>query len=147
MRKSVCIVLLLVALFDFSCRVKHEDLKQKSDKILDDIANGTATADFSEKYFPKDQTTFLLGQLQNYCDFKDRKGNFVNDFHETGIGTPDKIGYIYEFYLKCDTMRIIFTYLANGANELYKLDIEKATKDNPKILFPERRLIKPNDDH
>ena len=133
---------ILIAFFAFmqaSCYRNAANLKEKADKILGDIGNGTAQNDFPEKYFPKSQTVLLMGQLQNYCDFKNRRGNFINDFRGTNNGIGE-ISYLYEFYLKCDTVRFIFTFILDGTNDLYKMRLESVKKDNPMILHPERRL-------
>jgi len=134
MKNRVYFALLVLTLFGLDCRTNTEDLKKRSDKILDDIAAGIAAADFPEKYFPKAQTAQLMGQLQNFCDFKNRRGNFENDFHQVGIGTPDKMSYIYEFFLKSDTIRVILTYVTGSTNELFGFNMEKATRYNPMIL-------------
>jgi hypothetical protein len=71
-----------------------------------------------------------MGQLQNFCDFKNRRGNFVNDFRQVGIGTPDKVSYIYEFFLKCDTIRVIFTYVTGNTNELFGFNTPAVSNPN-----------------
>jgi hypothetical protein len=116
--------------------------KEKSDILLDAIGNGTANEMFPVKYFPKHQTASLMSELRNNCDFKNRKGNFINDFYQKVAGSDDEITLIYEFYLECDTARFLITYLDKNNNELelYGFKIEPVEKANKMILRKDREL-------
>jgi hypothetical protein len=46
------------------------------------------------QYFPRDRTVLLTNQLRDYCDFKNRNGNFINDFYTKNIGGPDEVSDI-----------------------------------------------------
>jgi hypothetical protein len=139
MRRYPGIILLLV--FSLACRRSHTGVtKEKVDALLEKIGQGTAANEFQEEYFPRAQTTVMMHQMKEYCDFKDRRGNFINDFYEkTGKGY-DLDNFIYEFYLKCDSIRFIITYKITDTAELMGFKLEKISKDNPMIIKPERRL-------
>jgi hypothetical protein len=114
--------------------------QEKSRELLDKIAEGSAVEQFPEKYFPRDQIVTLMDQLQNNCDFKDRKGNFINDYYEKNLGGVDRVSFIYEYYLKCDSIRFILTYSLGSQLELIGFRLESIKKDNNMIVKPERRL-------
>jgi len=136
MKRIYIVILILLA----GCTDKRQQALGKSRELLDKIAAGTAIQEFPEKYFPRDQTVVLMNQLQNNCDFKDRQGNFINDFYERNSEAPDRVSFIYEYYLKCDSLRFIITYNLGPEIELYRFRIESIKKDNNMILKPERRL-------
>ncbi|HWB92123.1 MAG TPA: hypothetical protein VG605_09730 [Puia sp.] len=136
MKKIWIVICVLIA----ACTSKRQMALEKSGELLDKIAEGTAIEEFPEKYFPKDQTVILMDQLQNNCDFKDRKGNFINDYYEKNLGGEDRVSFIYEYYLKCDSLRFIMTYNLGPEIELYRFRIESIKKNNNMILKPERRL-------
>lgn len=141
MKKSKYFLLALVLLvLNLSCRRNTRSLKQKSVVLLDEIADGTADHEFSEKYFPHEQTVIFLKQLKDYCDFKDREGHFINDFYETKVGGVDNVYFIYEYYLKCDSARLIIGYRLDRHPELFSFRIESIKRDNPMIIETERRL-------
>ncbi|MBV6419606.1 MAG: hypothetical protein DAHOPDDO_00829 [Ignavibacteriaceae bacterium] len=137
------IKIILIALVLISCtkidQKQIDQAKKLSDKLLDDIAVGHANAAFSEQYFPSDQTKIILSELKNKCDFANRKGNFVNDFYESRSGYF-KVHFIYEYYLKCDSVRIITSYNLNDKIELYSFKIEGLGESNFMILKPDRQL-------
>ena len=136
MKNIYVVILILLA----GCTNKRQLALERSRELLDKIAAGTAIEEFPEKYFPKDQTVVLMYQLQNNCDFKDRKGNFINDYYEKNPEAPDRVSFIYEYYLKCDSLRFIITYNLGPEIELYRFRIESIKKDNNMILKPEKRL-------
>lgn len=116
-----------------------EDAKRMSELLLDRIGEGTAIEDFPEKYFPREQGESLLYDLKENCDFKNREGVFVNDFTSTH-NTQWRASFIYEFMLKCDTIRFVITYNLGKEPELFEFHLEPIEKPNPMILKPENRL-------
>jgi hypothetical protein len=90
----------------------------------------------------RDQTVSLMSKLKNNCDFKNRKGNFINDFYQKIIGGGNKIILIYEFYMKCDTIRFLISYIEdnNSKLELNGFKMEPVEKPNNMIIRKERQL-------
>lgn len=62
---------------------ENDKCKRKGGQLLDDIANGLAEKGFPVKYFPKEESLTWLHALKNFCDFKNRKGHFINDYQST----------------------------------------------------------------
>lgn len=99
---------------------------EKNDTLFNSIANGTANDLFPEKYFPKGQTITLMRQLKDYCDFKERKQNILQSTFQKDFATGfSRLSISYKVYLRCDSMKIITTYLSNKDSlELYEFKIE-----------------------
>ncbi|HMH34731.1 MAG TPA: hypothetical protein VK543_16960 [Puia sp.] len=138
MQKTILCLLILIS---FSCRKNTQKAKVKADELLEQIAKGNALNEFPEKNFPRDQSILILKYLQEGCDFKNRKGHFINDFYQKDLGGIDQVSFIYEFYLKCDSIRIVLTYNISDTLELLNFKLVTIKEDNKMILKPERRLI------
>lgn len=108
--------------------------------MLSDISLGKANNAFPEKYFPVNLTNALLDELKNKCDFPNRKGVYVNEYLQN-TSTGKRISFIYEYYLKCDSIRFIITYKLGKEIELFEFNLEPIENDNKMITKPERRLI------
>lgn len=118
----------------FGC-LNDDQLKQaraKSDSLLNDISLGKANNAFPAKYFPVSQTHALMDELKNKCDFANRRGTFIKDYTEMSNGIK-RISFIYEYHLKCDSIRFILTYNLGKEIELYRFILEPIEKDNPMI--------------
>lgn len=142
--RSLIIRVIIVCLIN-GCGRNSDEMKlakEKGDMLLDAIGNGTANEMFPVKYFPKDQTVSLMSELRNNCDFKNRKGNFVNDFYQKVIGGNNKIILIYEFYLKCDTIRFLISYRGenNRELELNGFKMESVRIPNNMVIRKDREL-------
>lgn len=135
--KYFLIVLLLVG---SGCKIQTvttNEIKQKADSLLDKIADGTANGEFSVKYFPIEQTEVLMYDLRNQCDFKNRQGHFLNEYY---TADKSKVSLIYEYYLKCDSIRFILTYNCVNSIELYEFKMEPIEKKNPMITDSTKQL-------
>jgi len=133
------VIFLTIILFGCMNPKKINEARKKSDTLIEEIANGNAAKEFPRKYFNPQQTELILSELKNKCDFINRKGNFINDFTISQNGN-NQVAFIYEYYLKCDSVRIILTYNLGKEIELYKIKIEPIEKDNFMIRNPEKRL-------
>ncbi len=116
--------------------------KIKSEELLDAIGNGNATNLFPTKYFPPYKINVLLYQIKNNCDFANCKGVFINDFYEKNLNDIDQLTLIYEYYLKCDSLRFLLTYKLNDSTELCGLKIESIKEPNSMIIDKSKRLWK-----
>lgn len=135
------LIIIVVCILLAGCNNEHQinEARKMSDKLLDDIASGKALSSFPVKYFPLEKSRFLLEKLRTDCDFANRKGRFINDFYAWESGHRSA-SFIYEYYLKCDSIRIITTYNLGDKIELYGFRMESIEKDNFMITKPERRL-------
>jgi len=131
---------LIILFWTYGCDVKSTnkvEFKDKADALLDKIANGTADEEFPVKYFPFEQTKAIMYDLRNKCDFKNRQGHFLNEYYSTD---KSKVSLIYEYYLKCDSIRFVLTYNIKDSDMLYEFKIEPIEKDNPMIVDQTKRL-------
>jgi|WetSurMetagenome_2_1015567.scaffolds.fasta_scaffold630295_1 hypothetical protein len=116
-----------------------ERAREMAEDLLTNISLGNANDKFPEKYFPRSQTVTLMNELKNKCDFANRKGNFINDFYQNGQDY-ERVSYIYEYYLRCDSIRFIITYNLGKEIELYEFKLEPLEKENDMITKPEKCL-------
>ncbi len=131
----ISVLFLTVQLFFACVENSHRiEARSASDNLLERIGKGTAYEYFPEKYFPKAQSDKLLSDLKVNCDFANRRGGFVNDFYQKRIGGEDEISFIYEFYLKCDSIRIITTYNIGSKMEVRRFKLEPIEKGNSMLL-------------
>ena len=141
--KSYKIVLLIITLYiQLSCT--DNDLKnvarQKSDTLINNIGKTDAIKYFSEKYFSRDELVPILNDLGFNCDFEHRKGKFVDYFYESTPG-PDKVNFIYEYYLQCDSLRFILGYKLENDPELIWFKIEPIEIENKMIIDKSKQLL------
>ena len=135
------IILFYLLFFIVGCTLQvssgtEEEIKNKADSLWEAIATGNAEPELTPKFFPPEQTKIILSDLQYKCDFKNRKGNFLNSYY-----SPDKshISLIYEYYLQCDSVRFILTYKLTS-KELREFKLEPIEKDNDNITNQKMRL-------
>ena len=99
---------------------------------------------FSSKYFPPQQIAIYLNDLKNKCAFSKEKGQFINDYviNENG---DEKYYFLYDFYLNCDSLRIITGIRRNPEEklELFTIGFEPMETDNKMIINSENRLYDP----
>jgi len=58
------------------------------------------------------------------------------------IGGTDQTAFIYEYFLNCDSIRIILTYnMTKNSPELFKIKIEPMEEKNQMIIDPSKQLI------
>lgn len=66
-----------------------------------------------------------MAALKDYCDFKHRKGGFIDNFFQKDLNGTNRNTLVYEFYLRCDTARFLITYSEqNNSWELIEFKIE-----------------------
>lgn len=132
----------LVCLFGLSnCtdNNKREIARQKAEQLLIEIQEGTAVKEFPDKY-DKSKVEAGMNQLRDACEFKNRKGQFVNDWYESKGGGVDRVSLIYEYYLKCDSLRLVFTYDLGDSVTLSDFLIQKLREENAMIIDKDRQL-------
>jgi hypothetical protein len=134
------LIILLVLLPACNNSNKIKIAKASADELLESIAAGSALELFPEERFPAEQAKVILTDLKNKCEFANRKGHFINDFYHKEINGNDKLSLIYEFYLKCDSIRFILTYELNDKVQLHEFRLEPIQNDNSLIKNQEKRL-------
>lgn len=135
----------LIVLFT-SCNLKgkmdkHDKAQKKSDFIMDNLTSSEVSKEFPEKYFPRDQTEKLFGDIKANCDWENRKGKFV-DFFTMNNNGKNSTAYIYEYFLKCDSLRFVLIYdMETEEPELFKLNIEPIEQPSQMIIDPSKQLL------
>ena len=115
---------------------------QNADNIIENLDNPNVLKEFPEKNFPdKTQLRNLISGISKNCNWKQRDGKFVDFFTMKNIGGTDQTAYIYEYYLKCDSLRFVFTYnMDNEKPELARFDMQPLEEPNNMIIFPDKQL-------
>jgi len=129
-----------------SCNIKgkmekHNKGQEKSDYIMENLTSAEVTNEFPEKYFPKEQTEKLLGDIKTNCDWENRKGKFV-DFFTMNNNGKNSTAYIYEYFLQCDSLRFVLIYdMEQEEPELLKLNIEPIEQPSQMIIDLSKQLM------
>lgn len=145
MKKNVLTIICLTFLV-ISCNLKgkmekHDKAQKESDYIMDNLTSPEVSKKFPEKFFPKDQTKKLFGDIKASCDWENRKGKFV-DFFTMNNNGKNSTAYIYEYFLKCDSLRFVLIYdMEQEEPELFKLNIEPIEQPTQMIIDPSKQLI------
>ncbi|MGB5287448.1 MAG: hypothetical protein WBN42_03090, partial [Ignavibacteriaceae bacterium] len=70
---------------------------------------------------------------------------FVDFFTIGTIGKVNQTGFIYEYYLKCDSVRVILVFdMEKESPELIAFNMEPIENKNKYIVNPENQLINRN---
>ena len=145
-RISTIIYFLLFALLT-NCNVKDKLEKQKkaqkdADFIITNLDKRDVFAHFPVNIFPKEQTEKLLGDISKNCDWTNRKGNFI-DYTTILDNGKEEVAFIYEYFLKCDSIRFILIYnIDEKEPKLFKFQMEPLEKKNSMIIHKEKQLLK-----
>jgi hypothetical protein len=83
----------------------------------------------------------IVSETGPKCDWSNRNGKFV-DFCTISDNGKDRIAYIYEYFLKCDSLRFIMLYdLEPKEPVLVNFQVEPLERPNSMIVFPEKQLL------
>jgi hypothetical protein len=121
----------------------HEKAQKEADFIIENLINYDLIKDkLPEKYFQASQTKeFILGISQS-CNWANREGKFVDFFSMKNIGGTDQTAFIYEYFLDCDSLRVILIYnMIKDSPELFKINLEPIEKENQMIIDPSKQLL------
>jgi hypothetical protein len=144
--KIITIYILLLALLT-SCNIKNKlERQEKAQKdanfIIDNLDKSEVISHFPEKYFPKDQTEKLMENLIGNCDWSNKKGHFV-DYTTIMDNGKNEIAFIYEYFLKCDSIRFILVYNIDDNDPLlFNFQMEPLEKKNLMIIHTDKQLLK-----
>jgi hypothetical protein len=144
MKKLTLTFLILTLLYgcDFKRSMeKHNKAKKLADNIIEKLDDPSIYNEFPEKYFPIEQLKPILDDLIPNCDWKNRDVKFVDFVTIETIGGVDQTGFIYEYYLSCDSLRFILMFNMETENpELRGLLVEPLEKENKLIIYPSKQL-------
>ncbi|PJR03170.1 hypothetical protein [Avrilella dinanensis] len=145
MKKNILAIIGLTLLFT-SCNIKgkmekHNKAQKESDYIMENLTSSEILNRFPEKYFPKDQTEQLFEDIKTNCDWENKEGKFV-DFFTMNNNGKNSTAYIYEYFLKCDSLRFVLIYdMDQEEPELFRLNIEPIEQPSQMIIDPSKQLI------
>jgi len=129
----VCVVLFVLG----SCanvNLKQEALR-KSNLIVELLASDSVLVLFPKTYFAQEDILFLSNDMKVRCDYKNRQGGFVRDVYEKKLGIGlDKVSFIYEYALKCDSMRLILTFELKPDPEPIQISVEPIKKRTQPVI-------------
>lgn len=144
-KKCILIITGFAVLFtscDFREKMaKHNKAQKQSDYIMDNLIKSEVFKEFPVKYFTKEKTETLLGEIKANCDWSNRKGKFVDYFTMNNNG-KNRTAYIYEYFLKCDSLRFILIYdMEQKDPELFQFNIEPIEEPSQMIIDPSKQLL------
>ena len=139
------LLLIVGLLFYFGNKKMEKNIlaKKNANYIIENLDKDEVFKEFPESNVKdREQLKNLLGGIKENCEWKNRDGKFVDFFTMKDIGGINSTAFIYEYYLKCDSLRFILIYNVDKDNpELFKMNIEPIETENKMIIFPEKQLI------
>ena len=136
-------IVLIVGIFGFIGWKKMQKFnlaQEQANYVIENLDKQNIEEKFPAKYFPKEQLQPILGGIRQNCDWKNKDGKFVDFFTQKNIGGNDQVSFIYEYYMKCDSLRFILSFNIEDEPELMGFKFEPIETENPMILFPEKQL-------
>lgn len=138
------LLLIVGLLFYFgNKKLERNNIAEKNaNYIIENLDNDEVYKEFPEANFKdREQLKNLLEGIKKNCEWKNRDGNFVDFCTMKDIGGINSTAFIYEYYLKCDSLRFILIYnVDKDKPELFKMNIEPLETENKMIIFPEKQL-------
>ena len=157
MKKAIKIIgliiiglLLIVGILFYFGKKKLEKNKlanQNADYIIQNLDKEEVFKEFPTLYFKdREQLKILFGGIKKNCEWNKRDGKFVDFCTMKDIDGINSTAFIYEYYLKCDSLRFILIYnVDKDKPELFKFNIEPLETENRMIIFPEKQLKNRNE--
>jgi hypothetical protein len=144
--RHLSIILITILLTSCGLRSKmetHDKAHKEADFIIENFTNYDLLKDkLPVKYFPEPQTKEIISNFDQSCDWANRKGKFVDFFYMKIIGGTDQTAFIYEYFLDCDSLRVILIYnMIKDTPELFKINLEPIEKENQMIIDPSKQLL------
>ena len=142
------LLIILIAILLTSCGLKskmetHDKAQKEADYIIENFTNyDLIKGKLPEKYFQPAQTMEFISNVDQSCDWANRKGKFVDFFSMKNIGGTDQTAFIYEYFLDCDSLRVVLIYnMIKNSPELFKINLEPIEKENQMIIDPSKQLL------
>ncbi|WP_163410544.1 hypothetical protein [Flavobacterium ajazii] len=136
-------IILIIGTFIFIGWRKMQKLdlaQEKANYIMDNLDRPNIGKKFPIKYFPREKLDPVLKMIRQNCDWKNKDGKFVDFFTTKNINGTDQTAFIYEYYMRCDSLRFILSFNVEDDPELMGLNFEPLEKENSMIIFPEKQL-------
>ena len=120
---------------------KQEKAQKEADYIIAHLDRTDVISYFPEESFPKAQTEQLVKDIGNNCDWTNRKGHFV-DYTTMLTDGKSNVAFIYEYSLKCDSLRLILIYNIDQQPKLFKFQIQPLEQENLMVVDKEKQMLK-----
>lgn len=133
---------LLFFLAFITCCADSGDIQKaqlQADELIKNLAANDSEKYFRNKYFQESKMNQVLFGIRTTCDYENRKGGFVDYFSQSG-SNGRRVFFIYEFYLKCDSVRLILNYELEENPELVGFKVEPIEFKNPMIIDKSKQL-------
>ena len=137
------VIALAILYFGYSIwsSINRQDLaKAKADSTINNLDKLEVINDFSARYFPKEQIHPILSEFRESCDWKSRRGKFVDFYTMKNITGTNQTALIYEYLFDCDSLRFILTYQMESDPVLSGFMVEPIENENRIIVRPENQL-------
>lgn len=142
------LLIILITILLTSCGLKskmetHDNAQKEADYIIENFTNYDLIKDkLPEKHFQPSQTREFISNIEQSCNWSNRKGKFVDFYTMKNIGGTDQTAFIYEYFLDCDSLRVILIYnITKNSSELFKINLEPIEKENQMIVDPSKQLL------
>ena len=112
---------------------KANKAQELADSVIKNLDSDAVYSKFSKKYFQKEQIQPIIREIKQNCDWGNRDGKFVDFFSRKNVGGIDQTAYIYEYYMKCDSLRFILSINMENEPELMGFHIEPLENENKMI--------------
>lgn len=144
MKYTVFLILIVLHSCGLGSRMERLDSgRQQADAFLQHLGDSVWAASL-----PTEAQVFgrnLGNSIGSRCDWPRRRGKFV-DFYMHREGNRQAVTYIYEFFLDCDSVRVLLTY--NTASDSVRMEsafIEPIETENPWLVDPMKSIHKDKD--
>lgn len=139
----ILLTLLIINSCGWNDQMKNLDAAHaKADNIIALWGTDSVLSLFPEKYFPKSSITPLNDTFRSHCDWKSKRGKWI-DFYTVNDNGDRSIYYIYEYFLNCDSLRFILGFdINNSEPELKSMNIEPLEKECSMLIDPMNSILK-----
>jgi hypothetical protein len=115
--------------------------RDHSDYLMANLTKAEVMNSFDPALMDVEALDDQLQPLREDCDWENRKGKFVDTYWlQVMDRDQDRYGYIYEYYLDCDSLRFIYWYADPKQNCLVNLQIEPIEKPTTFVTYKRKQL-------
>lgn len=146
MRYGILLIYSLLAACQLGVRMDRLDRgRRQADYLLDHLENDSALAIYSSDPRVAAQVRSLGLALTERCGWSTRRGKFI-DFYMHKEGDRNAVTYIYEYFLDCDSLRLLLTFnTQTDSIFLQATHVEPLESENPWLIDPMKSILKDKD--
>jgi len=117
----------------------------KADFLIEHLSDSTISESFEGSGYSSNAVKSFQTALTQNCDWEKKRGKFI-DFYMDRDGNDRQASFIYEYFMDCDSLRIILTYdTASDSVFLISALIEPIEQPNPLLVDPMMSILKDAD--